>query len=118
MDEEALSNYVEELKDFKQYAANHLEGEFNAFVLEQIGIIERGINSYPIVGAKALREGTAFAFANLVMNQDLYENNEYPEVKGRLKKIVKKFVALAPKSVLWGAQLVNAADTIKEITSG
>jgi hypothetical protein len=57
--EESLVEFAEELQEFKQYAINNLEGQFQAFVLEQISIMERAIKSYHIVGAKAFRVGAS-----------------------------------------------------------
>jgi len=76
--EESLAEFAEELQEFKQYAINNLEGQFQAFVLEQISIMERAIKSYPIVGAKAFRAGAAESFANWVENQDTYEKLRKP----------------------------------------
>jgi hypothetical protein len=38
------------------------------------------------------------------------------EAKSRLKELVRRFLQLAPETVAKGAQVVNAANTIKEIT--
>jgi hypothetical protein len=116
VEEESLAEFAEELKEFRQYAIQNLQGQFQTFVLEQISIMERAINSYPIVGAKAFRTGLAESLANWVENQDTYENSENQEAKGRLKATVKKFASYAPEWVVRGAQVINAADTIREIT--
>jgi hypothetical protein len=116
--EDALADFAEELQEFKQYAIDNLEGQFQIFVVEQISIMERAIRSYPIVGAKAFRVGEAELVSNLIANQDVYENSKNQEAKVRLKERIKVFLSLAPEWVVRGAQVINAADTIREITGG
>lgn len=114
--DKALGEFAEELQKFKQYALENLEGQFQTFVLEQIAIMERAIKSYPIVGAKAFRAGVTDSYAHWAANYDVYTNSDNQQAKGEFRATLKKFLSLAPEWVVKGAQVVNAVDTMRQLT--
>jgi hypothetical protein len=116
VDEDALSEVEDRLAELKEYAVEHLEGPFRAFVLRQTQIMEEAIRRYRFIGIKAFSEGATLSFTNFVQNQEVFRDATDEEAKTRLKELVRKFFQLAPETVVKGAQVVNAANTIKEIT--
>jgi hypothetical protein len=114
--DDVLTEFYGKLGELREYTLEHLEGTFRAFVLRQIHIMEEAIRRYPIVGVKAFDEGANASFANLVENQDIFREATDEEAKNRLSEILRRFYTLAPKCTLRVAQIVNAANTIREIT--
>jgi hypothetical protein len=94
VDEDALSEVIDWLSDLRDYAVEHLEGAFRAFVLRQIQIMEEAVRRYRFIGIKAFNEG----------------------VTRRLRELLRRFAGFSSETVVKGAQVVNAANTIKEIT--
>jgi hypothetical protein len=116
VDDEALSDITEILEELRDYAVEYLEGAFQAFILRQVRIIEEAIRRYPIIGVKAFNDGANASFANLVQNQEILREATDEEAKTRLKELLGRFFKLAPEWVVRAAQVINAADTIREIT--
>ena len=118
VDEDAFANVVATVDELRDYATEHLEGQFRAFVLRQAEIIAEAIRRYPLIGPKAFSEGANATFSNFVENEQVYEEATDEEAKGKLKQLVRRFLTLAPERTAQIAQIVNAANTIKELTSG
>jgi hypothetical protein len=116
VDEDALSEVIDWLSDLRDYAVEHLEGAFRASVLRQIQIMEEAIRRYRFIGIKAFNEGVTLSFANFMQNQEVFRDATDEEAKSRLSELLRRFAALASETVVKGAQVVNAANTIKEIT--
>ncbi len=115
VDEDNLSEVKDRLEELRAYAVENLEGAFRAFVLRQTQIMAEAIRRYPVVGVKAFKDGVDISLANLVRNKDVYNEASDEEAKSKLRDLVRKFYALAPRLVQV-AQVINAADTIREIT--
>jgi hypothetical protein len=116
VDEDALSEVMVRLSELRDYAVEHLEGAFRAFVLTQIQIMEEAVRRYRFIGTKAFGEGSTLSVANLMQNEEVFREAKDEEAKTRFKELLRRFLALAPETVVKGAQVVNAANTIKEIT--
>lgn len=115
-DENALSETRLLIDELRDYAAENLMGEFREFVLRQVRIMEEAIRSYPVVGIRAFSEGAGASFADFVANQEIFQEAQDEEAKTRYKELVKKFFALAPERAAQIATIVNAVNTIKELT--
>lgn len=118
VDQDALDDVMDMVGELRDYAEDHLEGQFRAFVLRQVDIIAEAIGRYPIIGQRAFSDGANATLANLIENREVYEHPPDEEAKGKFKRLVKRFLTLAPERAAQIAQVINAVNSFKELTSG
>ena len=71
VNEADLEDLKVELREFRSYTNQNLEGRLRDFVAAQIDIMDTAIRDYQIIGPKAFGEGTVRLAADTAENQDL-----------------------------------------------